>query len=653
MITRMAKVEIVGPRRFLLATVDALQGFGRLHVASTHVSDFPAATRIEEPVADPGQLRYRARLEELLRKVEEVLSLLNEVPALRPDRRIPSPETITPSDLTGEMVDQKLELCRQIQERVRAMVQRKLDLKDELQSVSRYRHVIEAFAPMMGKLSAVGGLDVIGFTFRKKRQEVLEILRRELGAITANRFEIFTRELDQETLAGVAAVPRALHREVKRLFVSENVSELRLPEQMGDRPPLEVLSLLSRRLEEIPAEIHRLDEEMGLLAEDHYPERFQRLRQALEDRIAEFSAMGFAARTRMTFILIGWLPEGEWEEFTRFARENLDPSLLINRVSLSHHDLASGRIPVIIRNPPLIRPFELCLRLLPRPTYAGVDPTPFLAVFFPLFFGLILGDVAYGLILLGAALFIHYRYRSYALANSVSIILFACATSSILFGVLFGEFLGDLGHRAGWMKPILLNREEAIIPSLVLAVSMGVAHILLGIAIKAYTSFRWHHYGHGIEALATLALLVTLGILLAELLGYLPRGFRSAGIGAVVVLVPILIASGGIVAVLEIFGTIGNILSYARIMAIGLSSVILAVVANRLAGQFGSAVLGTAIAVLVHLINLILGVFGPTVHGLRLHYVEFFSKFYRTGSVEYKPLARKGSEETPALKGGM
>jgi V/A-type H+-transporting ATPase subunit I len=105
-------------------------------------------------------------------------------------------------------------------------------------------------------------------------------------------------------------------------------------------------------------------------------------------------------------------------------------------------------------------------------------------------------------------------------------------------------------------------------------------------------------------------------------------------------LLPLLILSGGLLAPLEMIKTIGNIISYARIMAIGLSSAMLANAANQLAGLTGDLLLGTLAAVAMHSVALLLGLFAPAIHGLRLHFVEFFSKFVEPGGRRFEPLHR-------------
>jgi V/A-type H+-transporting ATPase subunit I len=94
----------------------------------------------------------------------------------------------------------------------------------------------------------------------------------------------------------------------------------------------------------------------------------------------------------------------------------------------------------------------------------------------------------------------------------------------------------------------------------------------------------------------------------------------------------------GVVAPIELLTTLGHILSYARIMALGTASVMLAIVANQMVGAMGSVVVGVLFALLFHLVNFALGIFSPTIHALRLHYVEFFGTFYSPGGVRYEPL---------------
>jgi V/A-type H+-transporting ATPase subunit I len=141
-----------------------------------------------------------------------------------------------------------------------------------------------------------------------------------------------------------------------------------------------------------------------------------------------------------------------------------------------------------------------------------------------------------------------------------------------------------------------------------------------------------------------LAALILLFLLVGILTDYLPNSFFTPTVALLTVAVVVLIYSLGklglLLGPLELLETVGNVLSYLRIAAIGLSSVYLAQVANELGGITGNILLGLIIATLFHALNLVLGTFSPTIQSLRLHYVEFFSKFHEGGGQPFQPFQR-------------
>jgi len=139
-----------------------------------------------------------------------------------------------------------------------------------------------------------------------------------------------------------------------------------------------------------------------------------------------------------------------------------------------------------------------------------------------------------------------------------------------------------------------------------------------------------------------LNILFLLGVtaLAASLLSPVPFPVRMTLNAAVLATIVLMLLTGGLLAPLEIMKNIGNIISYARIMAIGLASVLIAQVANRFAGLTGDMLTGAAAAGLIHLVNIALGLFSPTIHALRLHYVEFFDKFIVYGGRRFEPFRK-------------
>jgi V/A-type H+-transporting ATPase subunit I len=253
---------------------------------------------------------------------------------------------------------------------------------------------------------------------------------------------------------------------------------------------------------------------------------------------------------------------------------------------------------------------------------------------------MILGDAGYGLLLAVLSLIAIKKYRARRMIRDGAKILLTASLYSMFFGVLFGEFFGDLPERFFHLQPLCMERRTAIVPMIFFTLAVGVCHVLLGLALGAVSEFRKKETKEAVYKLVSIAAILGLIVVLASYFGVFPSVLARPVIIAILFLTPILFFTGGLLAPLELLKSIGNIISYVRIMAIGLTSVLLAFVANNLGGLTGDVVTGVMVAGLLHLLNIVLGVFSPTIHSLRLHYVEFFSKFMEHGGRRFEPLKR-------------
>jgi len=182
---------------------------------------------------------------------------------------------------------------------------------------------------------------------------------------------------------------------------------------------------------------------------------------------------------------------------------------------------------------------------------------------------------------------------------------------------------------------------ENVMSLLLMTVGIGAAHITLGLVLGVWEAVKDKSRNHLLERGGMLLGLIGLFFIVGILADWMPQGFMSVSIAFVIVGVVMLGASLGTLGIvmgpIEFLTLIGNVLSYLRIAAIGLASVFLAKVANEMAGMVGNVVVGAILAILIHALNLVLGMFSPTIHSLRLHYVEFFRKFYEGGGRRYEP----------------
>jgi V/A-type H+/Na+-transporting ATPase subunit I len=382
------------------------------------------------------------------------------------------------------------------------------------------------------------------------------------------------------------------------------------------------------------------------------------------------------ATTRQTFVAEGWIPADKVDEVSASLVKVTGGRIFVTVVPT---DLERDSVPVEYNNPKFAQPAQMLMDVYSRPKYTEVDPTLMLAIVFPIFFGMILGDVGYGLILLvmcfGLRKFIKGEEGDQFLK-----VLRNASISSIIFGLLFSEFLG---FELPW-SPIIFSRHLLIgggaeggagpaIPALmIMSIWIGILHISLGRVLGMYNHAQQDHGEHRMKAVMAnfgwLAVMwgLVIGIWSNVAMPYMPdlTGLPAVAAslnvgtvsGAVLILIGVgCIARDSILEVVELPTIISHVLSYARLVAVGLSSVAIAMVVNYMAiGMFINPglqslsivgiimiLVGIVIFLLGHALNTALGILGGGLHSIRLHYVEFFTKFYKGGGKRYVPFGMK------------
>jgi V/A-type H+-transporting ATPase subunit I len=403
-----------------------------------------------------------------------------------------------------------------------------------------------------------------------------------------------------------------------------------------------MFALIEEQKHKNTEEMAAIDSRLDSLSSIWYQELVV-LKKHLEDIYAEVGAYGNFGLSDFTFVIMGWIPKKHIRATRQSLKDTFGNRVVVRELGTTEEDMKFA--PVWYDNPAWIKPFEFIMGLVSLPKYDEFDPSPILAIFFPIFFGMMVGDIGYGLVILAIGLYVRHRAEVNTFLGNMARVLIISSIPTIIFGYLFGEFFGNLGEHLGWIEPVHLlgiswNRGEAIIPMLILAISIGVIHVFLGLSIGIRNAIITKSRKHLAERSGMILAITAIIVLLITAAGVLPAGGYYIGAGLMLIGLPLLIYGGGAFGAMEVMGTVGNILSYARLMAIGMASVILAIVANEMAGAFGIAIIGIIMAVLLHGLNIVLAMFSPSIHSIRLHLVEFFSKFYEGGGVAYKPFAR-------------
>ncbi|HEY4484941.1 MAG TPA: hypothetical protein VI702_01265 [Nitrospiria bacterium] len=632
MIVTMAKIRMVGSKSLLMPVLELLQEMGAVHIESDppesrRLGGYPLVRRFTH---EQETQQAKEGLEALLAEVRRILVMLPAQPGAAP------PTQDEPSEDAGSGTLKRLEgRVAPVAARVRTLTSKRKVHEEELSLVIRYEKALKALSPLISRVQESRDLEYMGLVIQSREGGLIRAMEEALGRLTGNRYGIFYEEADEETLAALLVFPRGDLARVKALLWEENIGKLRLPASIMDKPLGEALRIILRKQAELPGKIRKLDRELDELARRWY-EPLNRIRQGLENKIARILVSGSFYETRMTFIIYGWIPKKVLPGLAARLKDRFGERVILEPLPVGPGD--RERIPVTLSNPALTRAYEVFTRILPLPRYGSIDPTPFIAAFFPLFFGMIIGDLGYGLAILLGSLWLRRKFAGRPMIRNLGVIFTWAAVSSMLWGIAFGEMFGNLGEHWG-MRPLLLDRMKDFLPALYLALGLGAAHILLGIVLGIVSAVRNGSRREIVAKFAGMALILSFLVMAGGLLGGLPPAAVPVGLTLMLAGLPVLIIGGGSSAAMQLHNVV-NILSYLRLMGIGVASVALAFAANRLGALPGNVFIGAIIALVLHTINLVFGVFSPTIQSLRLHYVEFFENFFEGGGREYRPFTK-------------
>ncbi len=533
-------------------------------------------------------------------------------------------ETVLPYQKRVADLKKHLKACRELKN--------KLDvLEKSLKELTDLNQIFNAIVGMADAETA--NKEPVAFILKdeEKINELVQLLTR----FTGQKAKLKTVRLPDGNLVAVTTVEKQVSEKLRKAMQEKSIPDYTVPEELQQGSLSEKINFIRKKTEELTLEKRELEKRLKDYAVRWMPIYNQTLLW-IRKRLSVISAMASVFETKMCFLVYGWIPSKDYRKLETKIKDTFKGAVLVRETEIREEDLE--RVPVMLKNPPYFKPFEIFVRIFPLPKYTTYDPTPFVGIFFPLFFGMILGDVGYGVVLMMISFFLSRKYRENQSLSDVAKILFVCSLYSVFFGVLYGEFFGNLPHQLFGIEPLWVERRSAVVPVLYFAISMGVVHILLGLVLGVLSALKRHSKKEALFRAINIALILCVLLLVIALTGLFPFIVTKPVIIAMMILSPFLLFTGGLLAPLEVIKSIGNIISYARIMAIGMTSVLISYVANKMAGMIGNVVAGIVVAVLLHLINVVLGIFSPTVHSLRLHYVEFFSKFIEQGGRKYEPL---------------
>ncbi len=637
MLVQMSKIQIIGTRDQLEQAIRTLHRAGVVQIEEKLAS-------VEPLVQDDKALRQRDETAQLLARLEALVAIM-------PKRALPRDaasqyENETARPTAQVLADVKAALAK-LDAPVQDLAKRREQLEADRVTLPRYAKTMKQLMPLAAELAPLKNYDTVALLIDKKSAAVIDLLREQVAGIAGDQYELVSRELDKETTGALIVYPREHAAAIQNLLGRESITQVRLPEELSDVSFRDALARIETRLAAIPGEVNKTDRELAVLA-DEWRMRLSIWVAVLRDRLQELEVRAKFGATQYTFVVNGWVPRKALPALQQALDREVGDQIVLEELPLTHEELEKG--PVVLSNPGPAKPFEFLVRLMALPRYNTIDPTPLMAIFLPIFFGLILGDVGYGLVVLLGALYLYRRTKPGGI-HALSMVIVYCAVWSIVFGFVFGEFFGALGEEWFHMHPYFPRGESEFVTTLFgFTIALGVVQIGLGFALGIYQALKLHQRHELLDRVAKVIALIGIFALVGSMSSALPAGLMTPGLALLVIGVVLLIYTlggmGVILAPIEIIGVLGNILSYLRLAAIGLSSVYLAMVANKMAEVIGGGggigiIFGIIVGALFHALNIALGILSPTIQSLRLHYVEFFSKFFEGGGADYTPFKRQ------------
>jgi V/A-type H+-transporting ATPase subunit I len=666
MIARMDRLTVVGRRSMAREVLQSLQSLGVVQI---------------DPL-DPGEGAELARneLEGTDRdEAERWSAALSRVEALSDTLGTRGVAAAPRSEVPGDLDEIEAYLADVVSQ-VDAITAERSQAREERAVVDEYLPLFRVMAPTLAQLEQSRWLSGVPFL---APADALPAVEAELAEALEDRVLVTHRAYGDQRLV-VAVTLASDEAELRRALSRSGFAALQLPGRYRHLDTAKAVHTMEERSQQLPKRLGSLEQQLGKLAGQHGA-KLATLHAIVLNHHTRLERLQDLATGRYAFALRGWAPSEDVRKVTEGLRKQFGDDLVVDtRPADEHHDEG---VPVKLDNPAWMRPFQGLLSLFAPPKYGNFDPTWTLFAFFPLFFGVVVGDIAYGLIFLTFGLWVQRRGKRGKNLNlgplgiiiparslpGIGTVINWAAGWSIVFGAIYGEFWGNFFEKWPKDRPIFypgdkgifeillfrggdgVDNAQALMYLLIITLGFGVVQVLLGWGIRAYYGWKHHDAKHMWEGIGMFAGLVGVVVFAT---GYLSNALTPAvlvvsGLLLAVFLMGVILSRVPLMLV-ELISNSGNILSYLRLFAVGLSAALVANLGTAAGLGLNEAIavpvlgelLGILVAVIINMFAVLLTLVGHTLQPLRLQYVEFFTKFgfYEESGRTYQPFRLHGGK---------
>ena len=400
MLQKMKQILVVGPKKDYQRIINVLYQAGSIH--------------LEDAKEDTGEIVAISPLDTF--NSEEISSLLirirGQLQILTPSdikKRQKIPVLDKYEELTHEeLVVAASNLCDSLESRLRILENRKEELDIRYTTLLRYEKIIRKISPLEQQLPTLEGFEVTILIIQKEFESVLDIIHPFLSDITKNQFEFISADLDEKNIAVITVFSKKYASKVHDFLYSKNVNEVRIPQEYTNMPLDEALALIQKDKDAINIETSQIEEKIRDISTEWYKD-LATFNLLLTDFLEGTLAYSQFGQTDYTFIVKGWIPQKSLPATRKILSENFGSSVVVHELP-DDPDLLDNA-PVFFDNPFWAKPFEFFMNLVAPPMYREIDPTPLFAIFFPLFFGFIVGDIGYGFVIFCFSLTVRHKFR--------------------------------------------------------------------------------------------------------------------------------------------------------------------------------------------------------------------------------------------------
>ena len=649
---RMRKIRIVTLDKYVAPTVDALheQGLVQISDISDSIQQDPELAELVTPAkATP----HAGKLSSLLMKTNGLSELLGNslseghgmkdkiMSFISPD--LPKQKEIEDLD-TEAFIANANETLAQVESKTHVIEGKLAALDAETSELKSNKSLARHLSNFDMDLALLKDSKYTSTTVGRINVESASEIKNKLSNLT-DELDIFTVPSDDKQYVNIVVVTlKEFDDDVYSTLRKFDFEKIEIGNVEGT--PQQVISNADSRLASIETERASVKSDLRNVAEQ-WDDELLSLKEQIENEKEKNEILSAFVQTKDAYMLEAWVPVKDTEKVEQLVEKSSEGHCAFELIEVEGTD--DEDVPVLQQNGWYAKPFEFLVDMYSPVRYNEIDPTIFVAIMFPIFFGFCLTDAVYGLFvsLIGVILLRGMGKISKSM-HAFGWILIWSGLWAIILGLITNGFLGDFPSRMlNFKLPTVVPAVEAFVHPdtiLIIAIAIGVIYTNIAFVIGAIDNFR---YGNKKEAIGSQLCWFVLeaGVILLAL-GFLMPGIGMIGmaLGGVLILacIVMLIYANGAYGIMDIFGFMGDVLSYARLLALCLATGGIAMTVNILTNMIHDMVpfIGIILAVIIfifgHIANFLFQVLGAFINALRLNYVEFFSQFYMGGKNKFE-----------------